>query len=353
MYQEFKQASGITVGIPTKNRYESLISTLLSVALQTLKPSEIIIVDDSDKFIDIRSIPQYQYVLKLLYEYKIDWKIIFGQKRGQHFSHQHIQDIASNNIIFRVDDDCVLEHNVIENLYKQLDEDTGAVSPLVLMPQAMSSEYGVQFAPPSATGKIDDIFSSNIQWFRSFDNEIKYVDHLYSCFLYRRGICKYDLTLSPVANREETIFTHSIKRNGFKLKVDPNSIVWHFRGENGGIRSHKNPKFYDDDEKIFQGYLNLWNVNASSKIFVLDSGLGDHYAFKNILPKIRVKYPGKKIILAVCYPDIFFDEMDLELISIQDAKNMFNDIGMFNIYYKMDEWKWNKSLTEAYEKLYL
>jgi len=102
----------ISVGIPTKNRIDCLSNTLLSIAMQTCPPLEVIIVDDSDNFVDIRSIPQYQYILKLFYEKGIDWKIDFGQKRGQHFSHQHIQDTAKGNLIFRLDDDCVADSRI-------------------------------------------------------------------------------------------------------------------------------------------------------------------------------------------------------------------------------------------------
>lgn len=112
-------------------------------------------------------------------------------------------------------------------------------------------------------------------------------------------------------------------------------------------------QMFDHDEKIFNAHLNIWNVNVDDKkIVVLDCGLGDTYAFKNIMPKLRKKH--NKLTLAVCFPDIFFDEEPgLELISIADAINMFGDIGQFNIYKWMDKNNWDKSLTEAFEKLYL
>jgi hypothetical protein len=90
--------------------------------------------------------------------------------------------------------------------------------------------------------------------------------------------------------------------------------------------------------------------DSENKVCVLDCGIGDHYAFKNILPELRKKY--KKITLAVCFPDVFFDEPDVELISIAVAKNLMN-IDPYNIYIRMDEWKWNKGLTDAFRKLYL
>jgi glycosyltransferase involved in cell wall biosynthesis len=68
----------ITVGIPTRSRYEVLSHCLLSIAFQSLRPSEIIIVDDSDTPIDIRTIEHYVYLLKLFDEYGINWRVIWG-----------------------------------------------------------------------------------------------------------------------------------------------------------------------------------------------------------------------------------------------------------------------------------
>src|SRR5678815_3740705 len=84
----------ITVGIPTKNRYECLDKTLLSIALQTYKPKKVIIVDDSDNPVDVRGISHYRYILDLLLEKGIDWDYRFGLKKGQHFSHQYVQELS-------------------------------------------------------------------------------------------------------------------------------------------------------------------------------------------------------------------------------------------------------------------
>lgn len=333
--------SKITVGIPTKDRYESLSHTLLSIAFQTVKPYEIIIVDDSDDRKDIRAISQYQHILKLLDEYKIKWQVVFKNQKGPHHSHQLVQEISQTPLIFRVDDDCVLEPNVLEKLLEKMVDGIGAVAPLVLMTNTID-------IPPNAENKIDNIHAPNIQWFKW--SGIREVDHLYSCFLYRKGIDIYELSLSPVSHREETIFSHKIKRAGYKLLVNSEAKVWHFRCEKGGIRSHQSKKFYDDDEMIFKGLLNLWNVNSDRKLVVLDAGLGDHFAFKNILPDLKKRF--NKITIAACFPDVFWDEKDLDLISIADAKQTMN-IDFHNIYRRMIDWSWSKNIVGAFRKLYL
>ncbi len=335
--------SRITVGIPTKNRYDSLSHTLLSIALQSVPPYEVIIVDDSDEPVDLRTIPAYSYIFRLFDDKKVKWRVLFGQKKGQHHSHQLIQEIAETELIFRIDDDEVAQFNVLARLGSFFKEDIGAIAPAVTMPNP-------EMLPKGLTNSINDLTKPNMQWF--VGGGWHEVDHLYSCFLYRKGIAKYDLNLSTVAHREETIFSHSIKRAGYTLGVDFGSHVWHFRSDTGGIRSFHDTALWEHDEKIFQGYLHLWNVvSTERKIIVLDNGLGDHYCFKNILPSLRKKY--ENITIACCFPGVFFDEEGLDLISIAEAKLMFGNIDAYGVYKFMQDNNWKQSLLEAFKQLYL
>jgi len=342
----------ITCGIPTKNRYDVLSHTLLSIAFQTYKPQEIIIVDDSDNPIDIRTIPTYLYILKLFDDFKIKWKVLFGAKKGQHYSHQLVQEQALGEYIFRVDDDVILEPNVLLSLLHCIHgcKEFGAVAPLVLMPNSTS-------LPKDIRNKITNLNIPNVQWFNynnEINNDIAYqdVDHLYSTFLYRKDITNYELSLSPVAHREETIFSYKIKRAGYKLNIDPAAKCYHFRQETGGIRSYQNLTYYEHDEKIFKSLLHIWNVDSSNvKSIVLKNGIGDHFAFKHILNKLKSKY--EKLILYVTFPEVFFDIENLELKSIAEAELLFGNVENFNIYKWMWDNNWKGNLVEAFEKFYL
>lgn len=333
----------ISVGIPTKHRYDVLDKCLLSIALQTLSPYEVIIVDDSDKPVDLRQISYYEYIFKLFDSKGIKWKVAFGLKKGQHYSHQFVQENAEGDLIFRIDDDEVAEPDVLEKLHEVItkSDKIGAVAPAVLMPNAAPLPVGLR-------NTIGDLTTPNMQWFSG--KGIYDADHLYSCFLYRKNIAKFDLNLSTVCHREETIFTHSIKRAGYGLIVYMDAVVYHFRAPSGGIRTFNDTKLWESDEKIFRNYLNLWQANVDEKIIVLDNGLGDHYAFKNILPDLRKKH--KKITIAACYPDVFFDESDLKLISIAEAKLMFGNIDSYSVYRFMIENNWIGTLVEAFNTLY-
>ena len=338
----------VTFGIPTKDRYEALGNCLISIALQTVKPKRVIIIDDSDNSQDIRNLPNTFYALKLLNFHNIEFYVEQGVKKGQHFSHQKIQETADTEWIFRIDDDCVLEPNVLEILWSNANSDDkiGAVAPLILLPDPQ------QLPEDISHNTIADIYSApNIQWF--LQSGYKEVEHLNSSFLYRKGIANYNLYLSKVAHREETIFSHEIKRAGYKLFVIPYARCWHFRQESGGIRSHKDPSLYEHDEEIFRKLMNEWyrKEKGDSKMIVLDNGLGDHFAFLHILPELLTKYP--RITIAACYPDIFEEFKDrIKLISIAEAKLILGDISGYSIYTWMNDNNHQGNLVNAFRDFY-
>lgn len=337
----------ISVGVPTCNRYDTLSHTLLSIAMQTLKPAEIIIIDDSDKPVDLRELPNYYYVLKLFDEYGISWKCLYGAKKGQHWSHQLVQEQAKGDFIFRIDDDEIAEPRCLEILSNvmQEDEKIGAVAPLVLMPDA-------NYLPDKLFNSITDLNQPNVQWFKQKENSIREAEHLYSCFLYRKGIARFPLSLSRKAFREESIFSHAILRAGYTLLIASEAKVWHWRSMSGGIRSDNNIQDYENDEKIFQSYLNIWDITSDDKKrCILNNGLGDHFCFLSILPELKKKH--KKISIACCYPKIFYEHDDVELMSIAEAKMLYGDIEAFNVYRYCIENNHKENLVRAFEKMYL
>src|SRR5215475_5218852 len=196
----------VTVGIPTRNRYSQLAQTLQSVVFQTRKPDEIIIVDDSDEpRKDLRELVEFQALFRLMEEKKIGWKVIFGQRVGQHISHQIIQDEGKGDFIWRIDDDEIAAPDVLDILVGSLERlQAGAVGGLVLSPSAA-------LLPKGAKQEIA-FPDENVQWFSHNGSKVEVsVEHLHSTFVYRKGIARYELGLSPVAHREETLFTHEIK----------------------------------------------------------------------------------------------------------------------------------------------
>ncbi|MEK7549177.1 MAG: glycosyltransferase [Patescibacteria group bacterium] len=339
----------VTIVISTKNRYFSTLPlTILSIANQTFITKELLIYDDNDSPLDLRNNPLYQYLFILLDQKGCEYRVIFGEKKGQVLNHHKSLNDSKWPLILRVDDDEILEPNVLEVLVTTMleNKEVGAVGGLILDPK---SNY--QKLSSLASNNIEDInLGLNIQWFKHENKDNKSVDHLYSSFLYRKDLAEYNSNLSQAGHREETLMTLGIKQKGYNLLVNPNAITWHFRFPEGGIRGI-NKEAFDHDEEIFKNQLNEYKINTKSyKLCILDNGLGDHLVFKKLIPELQNKY--NNLIIACCYPLVFEEYKNIKIISISEAQLLTN-INEHNIYKKMNEWQWKESIELAYKKLYL
>lgn len=321
--------SKILCSIATKGRYFTTLPLVLNAVINQSKPvDKLIIFDDNDAPQDMRNEFLYQNFFWQLNSRGIEWEWLFAEKKGQHYIHQQANR-AGYEWVWRVDDDAIPEPNVLENLAKYIADDVGAVGGSIINPPN----------PPTtvvATGKIDNIDNEpNLQW--GLISDVKTVEHLHCSFIYRAGICDYNLGLSRVAHREETLFSWGLHRKGYKLLVVPNAVTWHYRNPNGGIRQDSKIEMFEHDELVFRNIL----AYRDKTIVVLNGGLGDHIVFSHVLPDI------KNAEVFTCYPDIVPGR------SIAEARALFGSIDPYDIYGKMDQWKWTGTLEEAYRKLYL
>ncbi len=347
----------VTVEISTKGRYDSTLPLCLSsVALQTSPPGKLLLFDDNDNPIDLRENFIYQNLFKLFEAAKIEWKVVWGQKKGQVANHQKALEISDTRYIWRADDDHIIEPNALQNLINmwnsfKSDKPPGAVGGLVLDPKSIHP------LPRLASNKIEDIYQGiNKQWFSHTCKDLYLVDHLYSTFLFdkeaaKHGYCK---DLSLVGHREETMFTYGMHKKGYSVLINPEVITWHFHSPKGGIRTYSQEALWRHDEEIFSNYLQEHGIiTRQLKLVVLDCGLGDHIVFRQILPEIRRKFPTHRLVLAVCYPEVF-EKDGVELISIAEAKWFLGDkIENYSIYKFCYDKHWQKPLIEAFREMYL
>lgn len=315
----------ILCSISTRGRYDTTLPMAIqSVVTQTQLPDKLVIFDDNDSPKDLREIQHYRYLFEMMHEKKLEWQVVFGQKKGQHYNHQ-MANTMGYEWVWRLDDDTVAESNVLETLASYISPELGAVGGSILTPPFM---HGL-----NSTGKIEDLWEQSIQW--DYIKHVKEVDHLHCSFLYRAGIYDYNLALSRAAFREETLFTYGLKQRGYRILVVPEAITWHLKNREGGVRTNTKEMF-DADDHIFHNFINL----KENTIVVLDCGMGDHLVFKRVLKDL------KNPVVFSCYPDIIPGR------SIQEAKDLFGDIDHYNIYHQMDRWNWTDSLENAFRKLY-
>ncbi|TRZ83635.1 glycosyltransferase [bacterium] len=333
----------LLVYMNTYKRYDNtLASAILSVINQTQKFDKFIIFDDTpeEEAKDMREIEHFNYLFKLMSQKGVIWEVRYGQRKGAHFNHEQA-NMEGYKLAFFIDDDHVLEPNCLEELMKEMRDDVGAVGGLILQPPAGP-------LPPDANNKINNLYLPNIQWFTWPGTTPREVEHIYSSYLHRCGIAHYNLALSSVAFRGETMFTHSLKLAGYKLLITPKAVTWHFQST-GGIHSGQKIDNWNHDQSVFDEWYKF--ILSGSKLMVLNCGLGDHIVFKKLLPELRAKH--EKITLAVCYPELFEDETDLNIISIESAKNIIGDLDTHNVYKYCIDHDWKGSLEDAYREMFL
>ena len=321
--------SKVLCSVATRGRYFTTLPLVLNAIINQTRPvDKLVIFDDNDEPQDMRSQMIYQYFFQMLDIKGIAWEWLYADKKGQHHIHQRANTMGYE-WVWRCDDDAIPEPNVLEMLYYYTEDGVGAVGGSVLTPPYMPDTGSV-------TGLIDSIDSEpNIQW--GIIKEEKHVDHLHCTFLYRAGVCEYNLGLSRVAHREETLFTYGLHQKGYEILVVPNAVTWHMKNPEGGIRSETKQELYEHDEQIFRNILRY----RDKTIVVLNCGLGDHIVFSHVLPAI----PNAEVFS--CYPEVVPGK------SIAQAIELFGDIDPWNVYKKMDQWKWKGKLEDAYRKLYL
>ena len=320
----------VLCSVATRGRYHTTLPLVLNAIInQTTSPDKVIIFDDNDEPQDMRNEMIYQYFFQMLDIKKIAWEWQYAEKKGQHHIHQRANTMGFD-WVWRCDDDAIPEPDVLGNLlgYTSI-ENVGAIGGSILTPPNL-------FDTSESTGKIADIQSEpNIQW--NYIKKTKEVEHLHCSFLYRAGVHDYNLGLSRVAHREETLFTYGLYLKGYKILTVPHAVTWHMKNPEGGIRSETRREMYEHDEAIFNNIVGF----SDRTIIVLNSGLGDHIVFNSILGNIR------NPVVFGCYPEI------IPCKSIAEAKALFGDIDQWNIYKKMCEWNWKGSLADAYRKMYL
>ncbi|APC43910.1 hypothetical protein P19250A_0025 [Methylophilaceae phage P19250A] len=319
----------VLCSVATRGRYHTTLPLVLNAIInQTKKVDKLIIFDDNDKPQDMRKELVYGYFFQMLDIKGIQWEWLYAAKKGQHHIHQMANGMKFD-WVWRVDDDAIPEPNVLQTLFNYTSKKVGAIGGAILT---------LPFNPNTSkvTGKIEDIDKEpNIQW--SFIHRAKEVEHLHCSFLYRAGVHDYNLGLSRVAHREETLFTYGLYQKGYKILAVPNANTWHFKNPQGGIRSETNQKLYEQDELIFRNTI----AYKDKKIVVLNCGMGDHIVFKNVMPDIT------NAEIFSCFPEIVPGR------SMAEAKALFGDIDQWSIYKKMAQWKWTDSLENAFRKLYL
>ncbi len=352
----------IEIGIPTKDRYDQLALLLWSLLEQDYKDWDVTIIDDSEERVDIREISFILPMLKRMDYAGHEWRVNFGKKKGPHYCHQQVLDETRHPWIFRVDDDCILDRAVLSNLVKAWEElddgKLGAIGPIVtdsaLHPDVRVLPIGWR-SYKKFQGKVESngMNYGDNQWRLHPDNEYQEVQHIYSSFLYRADVGKevgYNLDYNVVGHREETDFSYSIHKKGYKLFIQPSALVWHLRNPKGGIRTYDQTSLWADCHRIFLEKFGFRAEKNKDRVIKVFGGLGDHLC---MTPLFRdLKRAGKKVVVSAIYHPIFAGNKNVDEIIFTDEENQYAKVDFRDLYKWAFETGFTGKLSEAWCKMY-
>jgi hypothetical protein len=205
--------------------------------------------------------------------------------------------------VWRVDDDAVPEPNVLETLCRYFTHDVGAIGGTIMNPPQPLEYF-------NSTGLIENIDQEpNIQW--GLIKEKKQVEHLYQSFLYRAGVHDYNLGLSRVGFREETIFTYGLHQKGYKVQILEASDR-----AGGRIKTDKINGFLLD--RGFQVFLTEYPEAKALLNY-------EKLALKKFLPGATVLYDEGKFEIADPFrrPSAFLSTLFAPVGTLKDKLNTF------------------------------
>jgi GT2 family glycosyltransferase len=200
----------VTVLIPTLNRYRYLRVALENLRAQSVKPHEIIIVDQS---------PRDQRDKKLAADFAdLPLVLMYQDEPGQCASRNAGLSRASGEFVLFIDDDDELPPNLIEqhlvNLYR-FDADVSS---------GVAQEVGTApLAPEHRYVRSSDVFPTNNTLIRRD-------------VLYRSGLFDLAFNRAPRADGELGM---RVFQSGAFMVLDQGLAVMHHRAQEGGLRAHR------------------------------------------------------------------------------------------------------------------
>ena len=262
-----------SVIVPTYNSQETITRLLNSLASQTFKDFEVIVVDDcshDDTPRIVRSFP-YQY-LRL------------AQNLGPAFCRNLGAQNAHGEILVFTDSDCVVDHRWLENIEKHFTPNNVAaiMGRLVLMPSTYlgDSISALGFPAGGAIG-FDKIWKVDPKGF---------TDSLSSCNCAIKKDIFYNIqgfdTSFPYPGGEDSLLAYHLRKHNYQIQYCPEVLVFH--------------KARDS----FKGFLK-WQFRRGISSFLFSTKISDKKRFVSLrmwstANIVRTYYKDKKFPLIAC-----------------------------------------------------
>lgn len=211
--------SEVSVIIPTLGRYPYLPAALNSLQRQTVKPQEVIVVDQNPP--ELRQPKVYKG-----YE-DLNLQVIWQDERGQSLARNTGLEIVSSPYVFLFDDDSIAADDLIENHLRMIINGRFHVSTGVAYPP-QPSDY--ELPPDFRYPRVAQTFDTG--------NSLLPLD-----LARRMGGLDRNYDFGPGT---DTDFGTRLYLAGVRIAHNPNAKRIHFKAPMGGLRIHGSHKYNSD-----------------------------------------------------------------------------------------------------------
>jgi len=236
--------------INNKDRPTELALLLQSLRTQTFKEFDIFILDDCSG----TPLQSYYFLNAIITRIILEGHKVHIERtdfpHGVSRARQKIVDLAKDDYKFllRVDDDCILESDYIEQLFKVIDQGYDMATG-VTVPFGPVMKRETKYLKGVCNRIILDkdgnfIYNGDDCGMPYIDNCICPAHHFRSCCLYRSAIhnnCNYTpTTLSMNGYREEEVLSLRMLMAGYKIGFNSQAVNYHLMTPSGGERNTMN-----------------------------------------------------------------------------------------------------------------
>ena len=262
----------ITLHIATKNRHSELALLLQSLRTQTYQKFDLIILDDASG----SPIGSNYFISHLLNRLMLEDHGVKVVREEKSFGVCHarnkclIEDDFENELVGRIDDDCILESDYLEKMVHGIImgfDIMSGVTPFIGQPIL---KRDIKFIGSIINKKIfnkkGEIIKYGDDCGYGYVQEAVFSAHEFrSNAIMKRAVVDkigYETNLTPVGFREEGFFSLRALYAGFKIGVNTHAIAWHLMCPSGGVRNDNyrncvaldNETFYKFAKKMYLKY---------------------------------------------------------------------------------------------------
>jgi len=231
-YDKYEDRPTVSVVIPTHNRSAQLDRLLHSLQASTLRPLEIIVVDNASSDETQEVLAAYQDVISLHLKQNL-W--CNGARAAG-------ARIAQGRWLLFIDDDNVVAPDMIANLLEAADRfpNVGIVGPTMYRYDSPSEVWcaGAEITRLGLMRYRHASLSAKKSPRLIEPNRIYDVDYFPNCFMARRELFDRGVCLDPVAfphNWSELDFCLRARQAGFRTVIAPEAVEWHDIGYSGPL----------------------------------------------------------------------------------------------------------------------